>query len=81
MSNPNNLPAQVVVTYGQTYEIDEVMLSDISEAYGKPEADITIEDVMEWLEDWVSEDFPNAEGANLTYQDNKGKVIQWNTKS
>lgn len=81
MSNPNNLPAQIVVTYGQTYEVDEAMLNDISECHDKDVSNITIEDVMEWLEDWVSEDFPNAESANLTYQDNKGKVIQWNTKS
>jgi hypothetical protein len=75
MTNPNNLPSQINVTRAVTYEVDEVMLADISTATGKDENDITLKDVLWWLEDWVSEDFPNADRDTLTYQNDKGEVI------
>ena len=75
MTNPNKLPKRITVTYGQDYEVDEIMLNDIANVKGKPASDITTEDVLWWLEDWVSEDFPNADRDTLTYQNDKGEVI------
>jgi hypothetical protein len=71
--NPNKLPAQVNVTQGVTYEVDKLMLTDISEAYGKELTEITIHDVMSWLEDWIAEDFTG--GGMLTVTDERGKEI------
>ena len=71
-SNPNR-PLQVNVTMGVTYEVDEVMLNDISEACDIPLAEITTRDVMAWLDDWITEDFQG--GGMLTITDEKGRAI------
>jgi len=72
-TNPNKRPLQVNVTQGVTYEIDEVMLNDISEACDIPLEKITTRDVMAWLNDWITEDFQG--GGMLTITDEKGREI------
>ena len=56
-----------------TYDVQQIS-EQIHESLEKPLDEITIEDCLDWIEDWVGEDF--GWGNELIYQDENGIDLQ-----
>ena len=67
------LPQEINVIKSITYDVIQIC-EQIHEAYEKPFDEITIDDCLEWIEDWVGEDF--GWGNTLMYQDENGNDLQ-----
>ena len=73
----NNLPevinAMKVVSYNVQNIIDS--LYDMDNELDRDS--VTIEDVMEYIEDWVIDDFGDSYG--IIYQDENGNELDWDS--
>ena len=56
----------------RTYDVQNIV-EDISEYAEKPMEDVTLEEVIEYLDEWVEDDFHGAKG--LIYQDENGEEL------
>lgn len=67
------LPKTINVSKTVTYDVEQIV-EEIHRVNGLRAAqDATIEDVVEWISDWVQEDFDGA--IDLVYQDEDGNII------
>ena len=55
-----------------SYDVQQIC-EQIHEGLEKPFDEITIEDCLDWIEDWVGEDF--GYGNDLIYQDEDGNEL------
>ena len=69
----NKLPKEINVIKSVTYDVIQIC-NDIHAAYETPFDDITIDDCLEWIEDWVVDDF--GWGNQLSYLDENGNHLQ-----
>lgn len=67
-----NLPERINVMKVISYDVQQIC-EDIHAAHEKPFDEITIEDCLDWIEDWVGEDF--GYGNDLIYQDENGEEL------
>ena len=67
----NNLPERINVIKTVTYDVPSI-LDDIKKM-GVDFKINTIDDVMEFIEDWVAEDFGSLSG--LVFQDENGEEL------
>lgn len=67
-----NLPERINAMKVITYDVQNIVES-IHDWQEKEIDDITIEDVMEFIEDWVIDDFGDAYG--VIYQDENGEEL------
>lgn len=68
-----NLPETINVMRVVTYDVSGIC-EQIHESLEKPLEDITLQDCMEWIEDWVNEDFGGYTD-DLIYQDENGEEL------
>ena len=68
----NSLPEHINVMRLVTYNIQRIC-EDIHESLEKPFEEITMEDCLSWIEDWVAEDFGSTRG--LLWQDENGNDL------
>jgi hypothetical protein len=66
----NSLPERINVMRVITYDVSGIC-EQIHNTLEKSLDEITIEDCMNWIEDWVNEDF-NGYTDELIYQDENG---------
>jgi hypothetical protein len=66
----SNLPERINVIKTITYDIPS-LVNDLKEM--GHEGDITVENILDYIEDWVEEDFSNL--TNLVYQDENGENL------
>lgn len=77
----SKLPERINVLKVITYDVEKVVQDIVqSRSYGEDGAapgdyavEITVDDVMEWIMDWVEEDFGSIDG--LIFQDENGEEI------
>lgn len=67
----NNLPERINVIKTVTYDVPSI-LDDIKKMGVDFEIN-TVDDVMEFIEDWVAEDFGSLD--NLIFQDENGEEL------
>lgn len=67
------MPESITATRAVTYDTKEI-IQDLAEAYEKPESEITLDEVMEWVKDNAEEDLTCWNGA--IYRDQDGKEIE-----
>ena len=68
MSLPERINAIKTVTYATEHILADVALSNDVE-----EDEVTTEMLLDWLQDWVMEDF--ADGHAIVYQDENGNEL------
>jgi len=68
-----NLPERINVMRVVTYDVSNIC-KQIHETLEKSLDEITIEDCMNWIEDWVNEDFDGYTD-ELIYQDENGEEL------
>ena len=66
----DNLPERINVIKIITYDVPRIV-NDLKEM--GHEGDITVENVLDYIEDWVEEDFGNF--SDLVYQDENGEIL------
>ena len=66
----SNLPERINVIKIITYDVPRVV-KDLKEM--GHEGDITVENVLDYIDDWVEEDFGNSN--DLVYQDENGEIL------
>lgn len=66
------LPDHINVMKVVTYDVQRIC-EDIQVATEKSIDEITIEDCLDWISDWVQEDFGGS--TNLIYQDENGNEL------
>lgn len=66
----SNLPERINVIKAITYNVQGIV-KDLKEM--GHEGDITVENVLDYIEDWVEEDFGNSN--DLIYQDENGEML------
>ena len=71
----NELPERINVMRVVTYDVAKI-LEDMGDPYfdgDKKTEDLTVEDLLEWIAPWVSDDFGSTHG--LIYQDQDGNEL------
>lgn len=66
------LPERINVMKVISYDVQQIC-EDIHAAHEKPFDEITIEDCLDYIEDWVIDDFGDAYG--VIYQDENGNEL------
>lgn len=75
----NELPQRINVMKVVTYDVQKIV-EDVHECHGTPFEDITIEDCLTWISDWVADDFScgyghTADTGDLIFQDENGEEL------
>lgn len=68
-----NLPERINVMKVISYDVRQIC-EDIHAAHETPFDEISIEDCLDWISDWVEQDF-RVSARSLTYQDENGNEL------
>lgn len=68
-----NLPERINVMKVISYDVQQIC-EDIHAAYETPFDEITIKDCLDWISDWVEDDF-GVNAGSLIYQDENGEEL------
>jgi len=68
-----SLPERINVMRVMSYDVQQIIDDIIAANFVQPD-EITIEDCLDWIEDWVADDF-HYETSNLIYQDENGEEL------
>lgn len=67
------LPERINVMKVISYDVQQIC-EDIHHSLEKPLDEITLDDCIDWIEDWVEEDF-GVNAGSLIYQDENGNEL------
>ena len=71
------MPESITAMRAVTYSTDQI-IEDLAEAYEKPVSEVTLEEVMEWIEDNAYADLSHIGnyGFRIIYHDQDGREIE-----
>lgn len=76
----SGLPERINVMKVVSYDVTQILqdIRDMNETmipFGKSDEEVTTEDILNFIEDWVREDFSHCDIRELIYQDENGNDL------
>lgn len=69
------LPKEIVATRTFVYDVQDIVNSLIIDDENREASDVTLEEVVDYIQDWLVDDFGNLYNFNIHLSDEDGKEL------